>query len=43
MLSLNLKNVGINDKAGWLRNSALYEKKIVELVRQYKKCWITVA
>ncbi|MDR2811767.1 MAG: DUF5675 family protein [Endomicrobium sp.] len=35
--------VGINDKAGWLRNSAVYERKIVELVRQYKDCWITIA
>jgi hypothetical protein len=34
--------VGINDKAGWLRNSALYEQKIVELVRQYMGCWITI-
>jgi hypothetical protein len=34
--------VGINDKAGWLRNSALYEQKIVELVRQYKECWLKI-
>jgi hypothetical protein len=30
--------VGINDKAGWLRNSAQYEVKIVTLVRQYNEC-----
>lgn len=35
--------VGINDKAGWVRNSAKYEQKIVELVRQYGDCWITIA
>jgi hypothetical protein len=35
--------VGINDQAGWLRNSAQYEERIVQLVRQYKECWITVA
>jgi hypothetical protein len=35
--------VGINDKAGWLRNSSHYEQKIVELVRQHNECWITVA
>jgi hypothetical protein len=32
--------VGINDKAGWLRNSVLYEKKLVELIRNYQECWI---
>jgi hypothetical protein len=35
--------VGINNKAGWLSNSAKYEEKIVELVKEYKECWITVA
>ncbi|MDR1245247.1 MAG: DUF5675 family protein [Endomicrobium sp.] len=35
--------VGINDKAGWLSNSAKYEQKIVELIKQYKGCWIMVA
>ncbi|MDR2645283.1 MAG: DUF5675 family protein, partial [Endomicrobium sp.] len=35
--------VGINDKAGWLSNSAKYEQKIVTLIKQYKECWITVA
>jgi hypothetical protein len=34
--------VGINDKAGWLRNSAQYEQEIVELIKQYRECWITV-
>ena len=34
--------VGINDKAGWIRNSAKYEQKIVELVKQYKECWVTI-
>ncbi|MDR2644388.1 MAG: DUF5675 family protein, partial [Endomicrobium sp.] len=32
--------VGISDKAGWLRNSAKYEQKIVGLIKQYKECWI---
>jgi hypothetical protein len=35
--------VGINNKAGWLRNSAQYEQKIVRLIKQYRECWITVA
>jgi hypothetical protein len=35
--------VGINDKAGWLNNSARYEQKIVELIKQYRECWVTVA
>jgi hypothetical protein len=35
--------VGISDKAGWVSNSAQYEQKVVELVKQYKGCWITVA
>jgi hypothetical protein len=34
--------VGINDKAGWLRNSAKYEKRIVELIKQYRECWVTI-
>jgi hypothetical protein len=34
--------VGINDRAGWIRNSAKYEQKIVELVKQYKECWVTI-
>jgi hypothetical protein len=34
--------VGINDKAGWLRNSAQYERKIVELIKEYRECWITI-
>jgi hypothetical protein len=34
--------VGINDRAGWLRNSALYEWKIVELVKGYEECWVTI-
>jgi hypothetical protein len=36
--------VGINNnKAGWLSNSAKYEQKIVELIKQYRECWVTVA
>jgi hypothetical protein len=35
--------VGINDKAGWLRNSAVYERKIVALIKQYDECWIAVS
>jgi hypothetical protein len=34
--------VGINDKAGWLSNSAKYEEKIVALIGQYQKCWISI-
>jgi hypothetical protein len=32
--------IGINDKDVWLRNSAKYEERIVELVRNYQGCWI---
>jgi hypothetical protein len=35
--------VGINDKVGWLRNSVQYEQKIVELVKEYRGCWITIS
>ncbi|MDR1244560.1 MAG: DUF5675 family protein [Endomicrobium sp.] len=34
--------VGNNDKVGWVSNSAQYEQKIVDLVKQYSYCWITV-
>ena len=33
---------GINDKAGWVSDSAKYEQKIIDLIRAYKECWITV-
>jgi hypothetical protein len=34
--------VGNNDNVGWVSNSVHYEQKIVELIRQYKGCWVTV-
>jgi hypothetical protein len=34
--------VGNNDKVGWVSNSAQYEQKIVELIKRYKECWVTV-
>jgi hypothetical protein len=35
--------VGSNNNVGWVSNSAQYEQKIVELIKQYKECWVTVA
>ncbi|MDR1434012.1 DUF5675 family protein [Candidatus Endomicrobiellum devescovinae] len=35
--------VGINDKAVWLSNSTQYEERIVVLIGQYRKCWISIA
>jgi hypothetical protein len=34
--------VGNNDKVGWVSNSAKYEQKIVDLIKQYKECWVTI-
>jgi hypothetical protein len=34
--------VGNSNKVGWISNSTKYEQKIVELIKQYKECWITV-
>jgi hypothetical protein len=34
--------VGNNDKVGWVSNSAKYEQRIVELIKEYRQCWITV-
>jgi hypothetical protein len=34
--------VGNNDKVDWVSNSAQYEQQIVDLVKQYSYCWVTV-
>jgi hypothetical protein len=33
---------GKNDEIGWVSYSAQYEQKIIDLIRTYIKCWMTI-
>ncbi|MCA6070674.1 MAG: DUF5675 family protein [Endomicrobium sp.] len=34
---------GKNDRIAWVSYSTQYEQKIIDLIRLYQKCWITIS